>query len=288
MSSIKTDGNKQQFQSVMDQYKAMQQHAYKDQGVTSSELSSLKSKVDEFIDKHVTDTAQREQLHQTTNDNFTTMAAAVEKETANQGHSDQEWASARSQMDDMFKSMAPEGADASYSPTAGTGGSTASTTQNYKVASGGTNNASTAADVQSYVQQNPAAKPYVDMAEQASKSFNPPVPTLVLLKQLNAESSFNPQAVGQRGEKGMSQFTTETWQAYGGGGNPFNPKDAIMAQARYMSDLTKQNGGSTEKALMAYNGWEMDKSYDYNVGKGCSPTYVQDIMGKSFDQHNVK
>lgn len=288
MSSIKTDASKQDFTKVMDQYKDMQQHAYKNAGVTSPELSSLKEKVVDFIEKHVTDSSQRQELLSSTKQNFQVMEEAVHKAEAHQGSSDQQWDDTRAQMDSMMQSLAPEGASAAYSPTQLS--ESPSTSNKYAAGAGSgtsTVSASTAADVQSYVQQNPAAAPYVQMAEQAGKSFTPPVPTLILLKQLNAESSFNPSAVGQRGEKGMSQFTTDTWKAYGNGGDPFNPQDAIMAQARYMSELTKQNGGSTEKALMAYNGWEFDKPFDYNVGKGCSPTYVQDITGNSFNQRNV-
>lgn len=112
----------------MDQYKAMQQHAFADKGVTSAELKSLREKVVDFIESHVKDSAQRDKLLNTTNQNFDVMATAVAKDEANQGTSDNEWDSSRQAVDDMMSSLAPEGASAAYSPlpagaSGGSGGS---------------------------------------------------------------------------------------------------------------------------------------------------------------------
>lgn len=58
----------------------------------------------------------------------------------------------------------------------------------------------------------------------------------LLLAQLIAESSLDPDAVSERGAMGIAQFMPDTWEMFGRG-DPFNPKDAIPAQIRYMSYL---------------------------------------------------
>ena len=42
------------------------------------------------------------------------------------------------------------------------------------------------------------------------------------------------------GAEGIGQFMPETWDAYGEGGDPRNPDDAIPAYGRYMADLKEQ------------------------------------------------
>lgn len=101
----------------MDQYKSMQQHAFADHGVTSKELESLREKVVDFIESHVTDKTQRESLLSTTNKNFDVMATAVSKEEAHRGTSDEEWDSSRQAVDEMMQSLAPAGTSAAYTPT---------------------------------------------------------------------------------------------------------------------------------------------------------------------------
>jgi hypothetical protein len=73
----------------------------------------------------------------------------------------------------------------------------------------------------------------------------------LLAAQLMAESNFNPFATSPAGAQGIAQFMPSTAAAYGLR-NPFDPTEAIDAQAHLMSDLLRQLGDPA-LALAAYN-----------------------------------
>lgn len=73
----------------------------------------------------------------------------------------------------------------------------------------------------------------------------------LLAAQLMAESDFNPFAISPAGAEGIAQFMPGTAASYGLA-DPFDPIEAIDAQAHLMSDLLQQFG-SPELALAAYN-----------------------------------
>jgi transglycosylase-like protein with SLT domain/D-alanyl-D-alanine carboxypeptidase-like protein/putative Flp pilus-assembly TadE/G-like protein len=77
------------------------------------------------------------------------------------------------------------------------------------------------------------------------------VSAALLAAQLMAESNFNPFAVSPVGAQGIAQFMPGTAASYGLA-DPFDPVEAIDAQAHLMSDLIRQFG-SPELALAAYN-----------------------------------
>ncbi|HEX3737809.1 MAG TPA: transglycosylase SLT domain-containing protein [Solirubrobacterales bacterium] len=77
------------------------------------------------------------------------------------------------------------------------------------------------------------------------------VSAALLAAQLMAESNFNPFAVSPAGAEGIAQFMPGTAASYGLT-DPFDPVEAIDAQAHLMSDLIHQFG-SPELALAAYN-----------------------------------
>ena len=70
-------------------------------------------------------------------------------------------------------------------------------------------------------------------------------------RPVDAESGFNPFAVSPAGAEGIAQFMPGTASSYGLA-DPFDPVEAIDAQAHLMSDLIHQFG-SPELALAAYN-----------------------------------
>jgi hypothetical protein len=73
----------------------------------------------------------------------------------------------------------------------------------------------------------------------------------LLAGQLMAESGFDPNAGSPAGAQGIAQFMPGTAASYGLT-NPFDPEEAIDAEAHLMSDLIRQFG-SPELALAAYN-----------------------------------
>lgn len=77
------------------------------------------------------------------------------------------------------------------------------------------------------------------------------VSAALLAAQLMAESNFNPYAGSSAGAQGIAQFMPSTAAAYGLA-NPFDPEEAIDAQAHLMSDLIRHLGEPT-LALAAYN-----------------------------------
>jgi hypothetical protein len=84
---------------------------------------------------------------------------------------------------------------------------------------------------------------------QAAAHWN--VSAALLAAQLMAESNFNPFAGSPAGAQGIAQFIPSTAAAYGLH-DPFDPVEAIDAQAHLMSDLIRQFG-SPQLALAAYN-----------------------------------
>jgi hypothetical protein len=77
------------------------------------------------------------------------------------------------------------------------------------------------------------------------------VSAALLAAQLMAESNFDPFAGSPAGAQGIAQFMPSTAAAYGLR-DPFDPVEAIDAQAHLMSDLIRQFG-SPRLALAAYN-----------------------------------
>lgn len=77
------------------------------------------------------------------------------------------------------------------------------------------------------------------------------VSAALLAGQLLAESNFDPSAGSPAGAQGIAQFMPSTAAAYGLR-NPYDPVEAIDAQAHLMSDLLRQFGDPS-LALAAYN-----------------------------------
>ncbi len=77
------------------------------------------------------------------------------------------------------------------------------------------------------------------------------VSAALLAAQLMAESNFNPYASSTAGALGIAQFIPSTAASYGLR-DPFDPVEAIDAEAHLMSDLLDQFG-SPQLALAAYN-----------------------------------
>lgn len=83
----------------------------------------------------------------------------------------------------------------------------------------------------------------------SAQRFN--IQPVLLAAQLKAESGFNPNAVSPAGAQGIAQFMPGTARSVGLT-DPFDPRAAIMAQAKLMAQLIRRFG-SIVKALAAYN-----------------------------------
>jgi hypothetical protein len=77
------------------------------------------------------------------------------------------------------------------------------------------------------------------------------VSAALLAAQLMAESNFNPFALSPAGAQGIAQFIPSTAASYGLK-DPFDPVEAMEAEAHLMSDLIARFG-SPQLALAAYN-----------------------------------
>lgn len=89
-------------------------------------------------------------------------------------------------------------------------------------------------------------------AVETYKSYNIPAELqTILLKQVEAESGWNPNAKSPVGASGLTQFMPGTAKEYGI--DPLNPKQALDGQARYMTKMLKRYDGDIAKALASYN-----------------------------------
>jgi soluble lytic murein transglycosylase-like protein len=100
----------------------------------------------------------------------------------------------------------------------------------------------------------------------------------LLAAQIYAESTFNPFAVSKAGAQGIAQFMPQTARGIGLE-DPFDPAQAIDAQAHLMRDLLRQFG-SVPLALAAYNaGPTPVRACGCVPQNGETPGYVARILG---------
>jgi cell wall-associated NlpC family hydrolase len=97
---------------------------------------------------------------------------------------------------------------------------------------------------------------YVSLINSAG-ALCPSISPALLAAQIRQESGFDPNAVSPDGAQGIAQFLPTTWPTWGGDGDPFNPADAIPAQARYDCAIAEQlksvPGDPTSLMLAGYH-----------------------------------
>ncbi len=124
---------------------------------------------------------------------------------------------------------------------------------------------------------------YVAIARQ--DAINAGIPPDYFVRQIYAESGFDPNAASPAGAVGIAQFEPAT--AAGLGINPYDPIQALSGAARLMASYAIQYNGDYAKALAAYNAG--GGNLDYAVSTcganwlSCVPAetqnYIYKIMG---------
>lgn len=156
----------------------------------------------------------------------------------------------------------------------GGAGANACTPSNSNGGNNGHQNASApaAAPVTSIGDRGDTIKEYLPELQEASRISGFPIS--LIAATIHQESGWDPNIVSSAGAQGLAQFIPSTWESFGNGGDPFNPRDAIPAMGRYMSYLkiTLRNAGvegdEIDNVLRAYNagpGAVMKRSGGYNT-----------------------
>ena len=89
----------------------------------------------------------------------------------------------------------------------------------------------------------------VALAQQDAVRYG--ISPVYFVRQIYAESGFNPNAYSPAGAVGIAQFIPSTAASLGI--NPYDPVQALDGAAKYMARLSSQFGGDYAKGLAAYN-----------------------------------
>ena len=91
---------------------------------------------------------------------------------------------------------------------------------------------------------------YDQIINEASQKYG--VPAALIKAVVKNESNFNPKATSHCGAQGLMQLMPATARGLGCK-NAYDPRQNIMAGAKYLSQLLKKYKGDTSKAVAAYN-----------------------------------
>ena len=119
---------------------------------------------------------------------------------------------------------------------------------------------------------------YSNFIKGASAKYG--VPSDILTRMVQAESSGNPRAVSNKGAQGLMQLMPGTAKELGVT-DPFDPEQSIYGGAAYLAQQYKRFG-DWQKALVAYN------AGPGNVGKADTWPGVQDYISKVVGMPNLK
>ncbi|MBO0796178.1 MAG: lytic transglycosylase domain-containing protein, partial [Ktedonobacteraceae bacterium] len=111
---------------------------------------------------------------------------------------------------------------------------------------------------------------YVAIARQ--DAIDAGIPPDYFVRQINAESGFNPNAVSPAGAVGIAQFLPST--AAGLGFDPYDPIAALKGAAKYMATYYNKYGQDYAKALAAYNAGSGTVDHAVSVGGANWMNYI--------------
>ncbi len=97
---------------------------------------------------------------------------------------------------------------------------------------------------------SPGTKKYDPIIQDASRRFG--VDFSLLKAIIQAESSFNPEAISRKGARGLMQIMPENFKTLDIR-DPFDPMQNIMGGARYFRTLLDRYQGKVALTLAAYN-----------------------------------
>jgi DNA-binding protein H-NS len=95
-----------------------------------------------------------------------------------------------------------------------------------------------------------AAAPYMDMVNEAAKTYD--LPPELILAVMKTESNFDHKAVSKAGAQGLMQLMPGTAMEMGVE-DSFDPRQNIMGGARYLRQMLDYYKGDTQTAVAAYN-----------------------------------
>ncbi|KAG8151550.1 lytic transglycosylase domain-containing protein [Burkholderia catarinensis] len=98
-----------------------------------------------------------------------------------------------------------------------------------------------------------ALSSFADVIDEASRAFR--VPPELLRAVIDVESGYNPKAVSDKGAQGLMQLMPGTARRFSSG-DMFNPRDNVLAGARYLRFLLDLFKDNVELTLAAYNAGE--------------------------------
>jgi soluble lytic murein transglycosylase-like protein len=96
----------------------------------------------------------------------------------------------------------------------------------------------------------PAQEAYDDLIKEAAAAYD--LDENLIRAVMRAESSFNPTVVSPAGAQGLMQIMPELAEALGVT-DPFDPRQNIMAGARYLRQLLDAHRGNLRLTLASYN-----------------------------------
>lgn len=115
--------------------------------------------------------------------------------------------------------------------------------------------------------------PYQQIAIAAAQRYG--IDPNIFMRQIGAESNWDPNAKSSAGAQGIAQFMPAT--AKGMGVNPYDPRSALYGAAKMDSGNLKKYG-SYQSMLSAYNSGNPNAWKDPNFAKGETANYVKKIM----------
>lgn len=119
---------------------------------------------------------------------------------------------------------------------------------------------------------------YVKAAQRAAQKYG--IDPAVFVRQIRAESGFNPNAKSPAGAQGIAQFIPSTAKAYGVNLNDHRVTDDLEGAARYMAANLAKTGGNYHQALSIYNSGRADgyksipetRNYVASILNGVTPS----------------